>query len=792
MVFTDFNFLFFFLPIVLFVHERLRSVAARCNFLIVASLCFYGAWNPWLLILLLGSIVFNYFAGWHVHRTHRKLDFAVMIIINLLPLLYFKYSGMVAHTFNVPVVTGLFGEKLGALLPLGISFFTFQKIAYLADIYQRKTSPHSFRDFALFVTFFPQLIAGPIVHHKQFTDQIGQVIDKAAYARAGIVYFTIGFCKKFFLADWIAAGINPYYDQAITMDFITSSLAAVGYALQLYFDFSGYSDMALGLGLLFGFKLPINFNSPYKATSITDFWRRWHITLSNFLRDYVYIPLGGNRKGTERTYANLLITMLIGGLWHGASWTFVLWGGLHGALLAMERLVNIRIPSVLKVALTFTVVSLLWVLFRAENFETASRVYGGFLNSPQSWQFDNTWKLVFLGLAVLFGPNSHAIVASAGRLSLPPINLKTASARIMAFLVIGHAIFAVAGHAFYVKRVDQTIYREAGLVMRLGSIDRKTGDFRSNIQRHPFFMSPYQAKIAIVGSSFATSMGDFEIETAEGSLYSYSMGMGGNGFLNALRTADYILTYGQNVKAIAVAVSPLNFGNRLGAGPFEGECVETYDDVMPGRLGHKPFGQCRAVSGTLVNHALFFTSLPIWEERFFQFHNFVRAVFSRHDISDTLIKKADLASTASYQANFDDWTKNPQGVANPRNGVDAKFRWKDRGIEKDLNLNSNLSQALKLLIGKAKKKGVLIVFYETTTVLSSEDGYYPSGFYDDYLSQMTAFMQGIGAVYTTAYAHALPWDGRAMHDFIHPMPRAREYIHLRLLDELVLPALEKR
>jgi D-alanyl-lipoteichoic acid acyltransferase DltB (MBOAT superfamily) len=268
------------------------------------------------------------------------------------------------------------------ILPVGISFYTFQQIAFIVDCYKYRDANYKLNEYALFVTFFPQLIAGPIVHHKEIMPQIENSIKNRkdpAITSLGFLFFTVGLFKKVIIADNFALIGNPIFDSipANGLDTITAWVGALAYTFQLYFDFSAYSEMAIGLGLIFGLKLPLNFNSPYKATSIIDFWRRWHITLSTFLRDYLYIALGGNRKGEFRRYINLMLTMLIGGLWHGAGWGFIIWGGLHGSYLLINHAFNKFLPTLpinkyVGVLITFICVVFAWVYFRAENLEDAN------------------------------------------------------------------------------------------------------------------------------------------------------------------------------------------------------------------------------------------------------------------------------------------------------------------------------------------------------------------------------------------------------------------------------------
>jgi len=400
MLFTAFEFVFLFLPATFLGFMLLRRVGdiAGALWLIAASLFFYAFWNAAYLWLLVPSILVNYALGRALARqtagTAKKLLLAAGVATNLGVLAWFKYAGFLAA--NLGLLTG-WDLALGTIvLPLGISFITFQKIAYLVDAYRGHARDPSFVRFALFVSFFPQLVAGPIVHHAEIMPQLQPGRWKRATATAaatGLSLFAIGMFKKVVLADGVAPIANLAFGEAaqgLAPAPAAAWAGALAYTLQLYFDFSGYSDMACGLALLFGIRLPGNFYSPYKAASIIDFWRRWHITLSRFLRDYLYIPLGGNRKGPARRHINLFLTMLLGGLWHGAAWTFVIWGALHGAFLIVNHFWNAllrrdakaprsRIGRVFGWLLTFVCVMVAWVVFRAESTGAAMRIYEGML-----------------------------------------------------------------------------------------------------------------------------------------------------------------------------------------------------------------------------------------------------------------------------------------------------------------------------------------------------------------------------------------------------------------------------
>lgn len=336
-------------------------------------------------------MLFNYVIGNSLNenftqvRIHKHTLLAFGIMCNLILLGYFKYTDFFLENFNLAFDGSV--PLLHLALPLAISFFTFQQIAYLVDSYRGETTEYDFLNYALFVTFFPQLIAGPIVHHTEMMPQFASkwnLVKNYKNISTGLFVFSIGLFKKVVIADKFAQWATAGFDNAETLNFIEAWVTSLSYTFQLYFDFSGYTDMAIGAALLFNIKLPINFNSPYKALDIQDFWRRWHITLSRFLRDYIYIPLGGNRKGTFRTYNNLLVTFIIGGIWHGAGWTFVFWGFLHGMALVIHRFwksLGMTIPKPLAWFITFNFINIAWVFFRAKEWEDAIKVLGGMFST---------------------------------------------------------------------------------------------------------------------------------------------------------------------------------------------------------------------------------------------------------------------------------------------------------------------------------------------------------------------------------------------------------------------------
>lgn len=392
MQFSSFTFLFQFLPATLLGFAAARRNSQRAGILVLAgaSLFFYGAWKPIYLLLFLASITCNFGLGLLMaDPRRRRILGSAGVALNLAALCYFKYAGFLLD--SVGTISGVPMPLTSIILPLGISFFTFQQIAYLVDVMRGAPVERDIVSYTLFVSFFPHLIAGPLVHHAEMIPQFKRAGAgrTPAMASRGVAIFIAGLFKKVVIADNLAQFASPVFahvDAGGSVALAWAWLATLGYTLQIYFDFSGYSDMALGLGLLFGIRLPVNFRSPYRARSIIDFWRRWHITLSRFLRDYLYIPLGGSRHGAVRRYGNLLLTMLLGGLWHGAGWNFLAWGGLHGLYLGINHLwrgrkVAARAGNAVTAAaswlITFVAVVFAWVLFRAGTMAGAWQMLRG-------------------------------------------------------------------------------------------------------------------------------------------------------------------------------------------------------------------------------------------------------------------------------------------------------------------------------------------------------------------------------------------------------------------------------
>ncbi len=449
MQFNSPEFIFLYLPAVLagfFILARRSGQLAKA-WLALASVFFYAWWNPNFVALLLASIVSNYGMGQWISGTassrQKKWLLTGSVTANLMLLALFKYLNFFIASAND---LGMHWSLLDIVLPMGISFFTFTQIAFLVDVYRGKAREHDFTSYLLFITWFPHLVSGPVLHHQQMMPQFsnpGTYKPNAESLAVGLTMFSIGLAKKTILADRFATFANPVFDfasQGGTPTLAAAWTGALCYSLQLYFDFSGYSDMAIGLSRIFNVKLPLNFNSPYKSRNIIEFWGRWHMTLSAFLRDYLYIPLGGNRHGPARRYVNLMITMLLGGMWHGAGWTFIIWGGLHGLYLVINHSWRTLFPphpthaprqwvGACCTAITFMAVVVAWVPFRANGIDTMLTLLGSMFHlqgsghliahaaqaSPplDTLQYQRASLWVVIGLVIVWRlPNSQQWLAN--------------------------------------------------------------------------------------------------------------------------------------------------------------------------------------------------------------------------------------------------------------------------------------------------------------------------------------------------------------------------------------------
>lgn len=426
MLFNSFVFLFLFLPVTYLVFWSLRTASLRYAWLTITGYVFYGYWDPRFCILMAFSTVVSFTAGLAFLRVtdkrQRRLCLVVPITVDLLLLGFFKYTNFILAT--VQDAANFLGGNvtipvLDIILPVGISFYTFHTITYIVDCYRGVIRPtRKFFEFGAYVSLFSQLVAGPIVRFRQIEQDLENLgrADRTRWLGLGVSFFLWGLVEKVIVADGLAAFVDPALTHYDTLSTFATWLIVLSYSFQLYFDFCGYSDMAVGLGYLFGLRIPQNFNSPYKAISPSDFWHRWHISLSACLRDYLYIPLGGNRYGDRKMYQNLMLTMIIGGLWHGASWTFIVWGTYHGALLALyRRYAELwdTLPRLFRQVMFFLLVVVGWVFFRASNVTMAIRILQTMVVPTPGMLFENVnvciALLVLAAWWAMAGPNAHDV-----------------------------------------------------------------------------------------------------------------------------------------------------------------------------------------------------------------------------------------------------------------------------------------------------------------------------------------------------------------------------------------------
>jgi D-alanyl-lipoteichoic acid acyltransferase DltB (MBOAT superfamily) len=721
------------------------------------------------------------------------------IIFAILPILYFKYALFFANSLNLNFKNGVL---YNGLLPLGISFYTFQQITYLVDVYRRQNKHESnLIRYSFFVTFFPQLIAGPIVHYSELVPQIGRRLRDSKVFVAGLIYFAIGFGKKIVIADSLAVFTNPIFDKSLNglVSFDAAITGALGYTFQLYFDFSGYSDMAVGLGMLFGFVLPRNFESPYQSHSISEFWRKWHMTLSRFLRDYVYILFGGSRRGNVRLYLNLLLTMLIGGLWHGAGWTFLAWGGVHGLALCINHLYNRWVTRTLFFgwSITFLFVVLAWVLFRAETFDSALNIYVSLL---QPWNFlwnEEKFWIVFCIILIWF-PNSHYWIARFQEKNSSPWEsaIFRFGRRRLAFYTVTSILLVTAFlTAFYENMIDISIYRNLPLKRDVIGLKSDSGGYRSNLFSNSLF-SWNDPTIAITGSSFTRGLGQKSFNVEGKTVRSGTLGIGGNYLFEGLRTASSILPNLPNLQTLVIGISPLNFYHipdptykyiKGKIGYFKDECVENILIDKELFVKTNRFKRCSPHEFNFKDALHFWFNLK--HPQFSQIHDFLYRISSQwmwewpqKDLktiskldSIELIKNKLCTLVAAAE-------KHPKSVKDTKNG--SKIDWRGRKINLMFKEQSTMLNSIIRLAKMSERNNVRLIFYETPTVTNADaPKIYPKGFLESYQKEIISFFNRENIEYYD-FQQMYPWSGVFFGDFIHGTTKARKLTHEILLSVL--------
>lgn len=778
LLFTSWEFVCLFLPLVLMIHRWLGYGRAAVGFLVIASFFWYSVWDWRFGPLILLSLTANWWGARRLERTKQRWFYIALLLLNLTPLLYFKYIRFFFSVAGTQPDDWLRPEFIPHLLPLGISFFTFQKLAYVTDIYRGKPAEQSWLRFSFFVLFFPQLVAGPITHHSQILPQLRkEPEDREGLFLAGCIYFLIGFAKKRFGADMIAAAIDPYFISGVVQYADQSLVATFGYTLQLYFDFSGYSDMAVGIAALFGFRLPWNFNSPYKATSFSDFWQRWHITLSAFLREYVYFPLGGNRVAPLRRYFNLFATMVIGGFWHGAGWAFIIWGAGHGVLLCAQHLLGEKrwsaIPALFRHFTVFIAVAILWIPFRTENLSLTGEILRSFLNwRPLDWQPIYGYGLA--GLAVVwFTPNSHAIASFCRpRLTAAAHYTWALGGRVGWYAVAGLLITSAAITSFYRDAPDIWLRRHLPMASESDSVRHDAGDLRTNINRAAILSAPGE-KWVVAGPSYTRGMGLFTWQHMQKTISVGSVGIGGQSFSHWIRIPLAVL-HDPEVRRLYIACSPIGLfaptplGNEAVFATQGADALDLIGIRSPSRSHSSLFGEPMS----FIKIGWDTATLQLRGPQYFQLQGTALTVaehLSGRIVSPVPVPLNEtdlLAAARTIEALKQQALVSPKSPDDLSNGANARFNWESRGLIEAISRNGGTDQALGRLIAIAKQHEVQIILYETPT-LKNQPGIYPAHFYERYQMAMNDLAKRHGVDYIDL-SGLFPEDGNSMHDFCHP------------------------
>ncbi len=451
MLFNSYIYLLVFLPSALLIYSFADRIPAARNWTLIAlSLVFYSYWDIRFLPLILASILGNWLASRFFLRTKCKIVVVAAIAANLAVLGFFKYTNFLADNFSAIVQQPF--VKLDLALPLGISFFTFHHIMYLTDLARGIAPPMTIDRYALYICFFPQVLSGPLVRWHEILWQFGQRAFAPGWERRfalGLTFIVVGLAQKVMLGDSLSPAVNSVYDRSNYYEIgqYEGWVAVLSFTFQIFFDFSGYTDVAIGTALLFGFSLPQNFNAPYRATSISEFWRRWHMTLSRFLRDYLYIPLGGNRHGLIRQINALMMTMVLGGLWHGAGWLFVVWGMLHGlglTVVLLWRRYRLQMPALAGWAITFAFVTLTWIFFRSPSLDRAASVFRALTSGGQSVSYNGALTIAVAAICAILLPPSHIICRKLTERPSAPVAIGLAAVGVLIIIMIGN----VGSHEF--------------------------------------------------------------------------------------------------------------------------------------------------------------------------------------------------------------------------------------------------------------------------------------------------------------------------------------------------------
>ena len=794
LLFTSWEFICLFLPILLLVHRLLGFGRWAVGFLVLASFFWYCALDWRFAPLVLLSIAGNWWGGLILEKRSRPWLLSALVLFNLLPLFYFKYIKFAFLAVGMRAGDWILPALIPQVLPLGISFYTFRNLAYVIDIYNGEKAERSWIHFAFFGLFFPHLLAGPITHHSQILPQLTiEPPDRKSMFLQGCIYFLIGSVKKVLVADILVRFVDSYYRTGHVQYADQAIVAALGYGLQLYFDFSGYSDMAVGLASMFGFRLPWNFNSPYKARSFSEFWTRWHITLYAFLRDYIFVPLEVATRGNPipllRTSINLLLTMVLCGLWHGAGWGFIVWGAGHGILLCAQNAVGDarwrKIPAWLRSAFVFVCVTLLWIPFRAESLPLSGDILHGFAFWRQAaWRPEFTYCSAGL-LLVLFAPSSHVITAYCVERLRSSVNSIWAMGGRLGWYSMFSVLTAAAIILFFYRAApDPWLRAHLPLATQRDYVRTDVGDLRTNIDRCAALQGT-SPKWVIAGPSYATALGLFTWTDGSGPVTVGSIGMNGAPMLNWIRVPA-ALVRDPYVRRIYVACEPLGMTPPEQTIPlFSGEGGDVLAEIgitssprRLGSLGPATLGLPEAIWDVVT--------LQLKSDKYFQLQAMLLAVhdgLSARDpsLSPTPLSRKDLLlASQDVESLWRQAGTSPRAPGDLTTCAEAGWSWNSRRIVEELAEGGKTDRALGRLIDLARTRGIELIFYESPT-LRHRPEIYPPGFYDRYQKAVTLFARRHNVRYIDL-SELLPEDANAFYDFAHARIEVRHYIVKALIE----------
>ena len=786
------NVLLFFAPISALIYQLTSSKFGRIHGLRILNLCslVFLACLPLIdILLLLASISINY-AVIRFRIAKKGYQLFGAIFINIAIIFVFRYLPSYASTLK------LLGKEISLdwAIPIGISYFTFLQIACLVDCYRGQIKNIRLSEYLAYITFFPKYISGPIVRYNQFCSELNASSNFDTYLQ-GWLLVGIGVFKKFYFANYFSSIADAGYGYE-SYSMYSAWLVSITYTFQIYFDFSAYTDIARGLAKLFGINLPYNFNSPYKSCSVQDFWRRWHISLSYWLRDYIYIPLGGSRVPKIRVYTNIILTFLICGIWHGPTLTYVVWGLYHGCGLAIQRLfgkLKFSIPKLLTIGLTFLFVHIGWIIFRSKSLSQALEVISGLmqvsnrnLNHDLEIKLQLIYRLILAAFIIFLAPNSHVI---SKIYQFASINIRSylekLGRRLFIYSIISYCSLLVFGFLYYNSHFESSFYELFPLLTKT-EVSNKHGDYRNNLAAQKILYEPGR-KVLICGSSFCKNMGFYSWFNNGDRYISGSIATGGNSLATGLRQAFYVLE-NYKVDTLILGVSPLNFHKmKKPRGPFKDQGSELINMAI-GKKIWPEFALYRLIPYKWNFYPVYLLLKDPMHSALFQLKGFLFNIsqpykpskedgFVQIRLDELILKNVDASIIEQISK-----AKSP--VKNQENGDNKKFKWESRGILESLMDNGDAYKMFRQLKRICDIKHVHLVIYDTPTAPhKSAPSIYPKGFLQNYSDTISKAMNQLNIEYYDL-SGLFPFKREFFIDFIHLQTSQRKLLHEYLLSRI--------